>query len=101
MRGDIAKGRAHFDRAIGLYDPAEHRQLATRFGQDKRVAVWSYRSLALWLLGYPEAALADIENALKDAREISQAATLMYALTCTPFNPVRLRKLREAMRGNR
>jgi tetratricopeptide (TPR) repeat protein len=31
--------------------------------------------------GYPEAALADIDQALKHAREIGQAATLMYALT--------------------
>ena len=78
--GDIAQGRAHFDQAIALYDPAEHRPLATRFGQDVRVAILSYRSLALWVLGYPEAALADADNALKDAREIGQAATLMYAL---------------------
>ena len=78
--GDIAEGRAHFDQAIALYDPAEHRPLATRFGQDIRVTILSYRSLALWLLGYPEAALADADDALKDAREIGQAATLMYAL---------------------
>ena len=32
------------------------------------------------MLGYPEAALADVEQALRDAREIGQAATLMYAL---------------------
>ena len=32
--GDFAESRAHFDRAIALYDPAEHRALATRFGQD-------------------------------------------------------------------
>ena len=44
------------------------------------VAILSYRSLALWMLGYPEAALADADDALKDAREIGQAATLMYAL---------------------
>ena len=35
------------------------------------------------MLGYPEAALADTDHALKDAREIGQAATLMYALQCT------------------
>ena len=78
--GDIAEGRAHLDQAIALYDPAEHRPLATRFGQDVGVAILSYRSWALWLLGYPEAALADADQALKDAREIGQAATLMYAL---------------------
>jgi hypothetical protein len=49
-----------------------------RFGQDNRVAVLSYRSLALWLLGSPEAALADTRQALSDAREIGQASTLMY-----------------------
>ena len=78
--GDIAGSRTHFDRAIALYDPAEHRPLAMRFGQDIRVAVLSYRSLALWLLGYPEAALQDSHQALSDAREIGQASTLMYAL---------------------
>jgi class 3 adenylate cyclase/predicted ATPase len=78
--GDFAEGRTHLERAIALYDPAEHRPLATRFGQDVRVAALSYRSWALWMLGYPEAALADTNHALKDAREIGQAATLMYAL---------------------
>jgi predicted ATPase/class 3 adenylate cyclase len=78
--GDIAQSRDHYDRALALYDPAEHRPLATRFGQDVRVSILSYRSLALWLLGYPEAALADSSQALKDAREIGQAPTLIYAL---------------------
>ena len=55
------------------------RDLAKTLG----VAILSYRSLALWLLGYPEAALADADHALKDAREIGQAATLMYALNFT------------------
>ena len=34
LTGDIAEGRAHYDQAIALYDPVEHRPLATRFGQD-------------------------------------------------------------------
>ena len=56
--GAIAEGREHLDRAIALYNPAEHRPLATRFGQDLGVSILSYRSLALWFLGYPNAALA-------------------------------------------
>ena len=83
LTGEVAAGRAHFDRALALYDPTEHRPLATRFGQDVGVAILSFRSLALWLLGYPDAALADANHALKDAREIGQAATLMYALNNT------------------
>jgi len=79
--GDIVKSRVHFDQAIALYDPVAHPPLATRFGHDNRVAVSSLGSLALWALGYPEAALAATQRALKDAREIGQAATLMYALS--------------------
>ena len=37
--GDIAEGRAHYDQAIALYDPAEHRPLATRFGVDVGVSI--------------------------------------------------------------
>jgi predicted ATPase len=83
--GDIAEGRAHYDHALALYDPAEHRPLATHFGQDVAVAIRTYRSIALWMLGYPVAALGDAERALGDAREIGHAATLMYALSITFF----------------
>ncbi len=83
LTGDIAQGRAHYNQALTYYDPAAHRPLVTRFGQDTRVSVLSYRSVALWMLGYPEAALADVRHALNDAREIGHAATLMYALHFT------------------
>jgi hypothetical protein len=82
LTGDTAEGRAHLDRAIALYDPVQHRPLATRLGQDVRVSILSYRSFALWSLGYPAAALADADHA-KDAREIGHAASLMFALAVT------------------
>jgi predicted ATPase len=83
--GDIAQGRAHYDRGVALYDQTEHRPLASRFGQDIKVAILCYRSWAQWILGYPDVALADADCALKDAREIGQAATLMYALNVTSW----------------
>jgi class 3 adenylate cyclase/predicted ATPase len=86
--GDIAQSRVHLDRAMALYDPAKHRQLAARYGQDSRVSIFFNRSYALWMLGYPEAALADNEQALTEAREIGQAATLMYALDFAWWPPV-------------
>jgi class 3 adenylate cyclase/predicted ATPase len=78
--GEIVEGRAHLDRALTLYDPAEHRHLAARFGHDARVPTLGLRSFALCVLGFRHAGLADTERALKEAREIGQAATLMYAL---------------------
>jgi predicted ATPase len=44
------------------------------------VVALSFRALTLWLLGFPDAARADIDHAVKDAREIGQAATLLMAL---------------------
>jgi predicted ATPase len=49
------------------------------------MVILSHRSVALWMLGYPEAGLADAERALKDAREIGHADTLMLALSATSF----------------
>jgi predicted ATPase len=80
VAGHIAEGRAHFDQSIALYDPVKHRPLAASFGEDQRTVAFSFRSLALWMLGYPKAALADSNHALNDAREIGQAVTLMFAL---------------------
>jgi len=50
---------------------------------DARVAALNFRSWALWLLGYPDAALADADRGLKDAREIRHAPSLMHALANT------------------
>ena len=83
--GDFANARGNYDQAIALYDPAQHRPLATRFGQDARVSALSFRSWAQWLLGHPAAALSDSEQALSESREIGHAATLMNTLSLTSF----------------
>jgi class 3 adenylate cyclase/predicted ATPase/tRNA A37 threonylcarbamoyladenosine biosynthesis protein TsaE len=76
--GDLTQGRAHLDRAMALYDPAAHRPLATRFGQDVGVSILSHRSLAVWALGHVDAALADADQALRDARGTGEFAALIY-----------------------
>ena len=79
--GDLIQGRVHYDQGIALCDVATNRPLVTRFAaQDERVARLSFRSLTLWMLGYPQAALADVKDAIEDARKIGQATTLMLAL---------------------
>jgi predicted ATPase len=74
------EGKEHLDRALALYDGAEHRRLAAHFGTDAQVAILEWRSRTLWLLGYPEAARRDAHRSFACAREIDQAATLMHAL---------------------
>jgi class 3 adenylate cyclase/predicted ATPase len=80
LTGDFVAGKEHYDRALAIYDPAEHRPIATRSGRDVGVTLLSFRSACLWLLGYPAASRNDSERAVKNARETGQGTTLMYAL---------------------
>jgi class 3 adenylate cyclase/tetratricopeptide (TPR) repeat protein len=86
--GEIAEGRRHLDQVVALYRPTEHRLFATHFGHDAGVAGLTYRAFALWFLGHPQAALEDADNAVKNAREIGQAATLMYALSNATWSQI-------------
>jgi predicted ATPase len=78
--GNFAEAVVHGDRVLALYDPVQHRPLATRFVQDPRMTALIYRSLALWALGYSEARLAGTEQALSEAREAGRAGALMWTL---------------------
>jgi predicted ATPase len=74
--GDIAQGRAHYDQALTVGE-----QLPTRLHMSEQVQTLALRSFALWLLGYPEAALVDLDSVLNNARKIGYANDLLYALT--------------------
>ena len=95
------KALAHLDQSLALYDPAAassswRHDLAKTSGGDL-----SFRSLALWMLGYPDAALRKLPIALKSAREIGQAATLLFALSLARASyRYPLRKLRSSKCAN-
>jgi class 3 adenylate cyclase/predicted ATPase len=78
--GDLTEAKTHYDQALSMYRSDEHRPLISRFGQDSRVSVFGFRANVLWLLGFPEAGVADARRAVGEAREISHAATLTFAL---------------------
>ena len=78
--GSPAQAREHYDRALTMYDPALHRAFAMRFTTDIRAGILFFRSWTLWLLGYPDAALADVGQALTDAHELGHASTTMGTL---------------------
>jgi class 3 adenylate cyclase/predicted ATPase len=86
LLGNIAEARAHLEQTIALYNPAEHRTPGTRYGgEDPVVASSFFRSKALWILGYAEAALVDFREALTNARASGNAASLFWALSSSFF----------------
>ena len=86
LTGDIAEARAHLDQGIALYDPAEHRPLAMRFGEDHEGGKSCTVDQKLCgCSAIPRPRSADIDQALKDARESGHAASLLWALTGSFF----------------
>jgi len=86
LTGNFMDGKEHYDRALAIYDPVEHRSLTTSSGRDVGVALLSFRSSCVWVLGYPAASRNDAELAIKKARETGHPATLMYALNRAAIN---------------
>jgi len=85
ISGKLPAGRQHLDRAVTLYNAAEHRPLMTRIPIDGLVACLVARTWTLWAVGYPEAALSDVDRVINEGRETRQAGSLMLGLFWAAF----------------
>lgn len=78
--GELTAAREHLVKGIVLYDPREHRFMVTLYGDDPGVTCHCFAAMALWLLGYPDQALASVEQALVIARETGSPYCETFAL---------------------
>jgi predicted ATPase len=79
--GEFVQAREHAEQAIALYDPQQHRSHVFLYGNDARVAGFSFAAGALWYLGYPDQALQRSQAALAWAEELSHPFSMAGALT--------------------
>ncbi len=85
MVGDLAPAQAHLEEMIALYDPQQSASLISLYGQDLGVFCLRYICWAKWLLGYPEQALAQSDQALTLARQLAHPFSLAGALAFDMF----------------
>ena len=78
--GDFAVGRQHLEQGIALYDPVKHRQHAYLYGTDPGVACLCYLAASLWILGFPDTALARLADGQRLAEQCGHAFTRAFAL---------------------
>jgi TOMM system kinase/cyclase fusion protein len=71
QRGALEEAVRHFEQAIAAYNPQEHRELVHVYGIDPDVITRSLGALVLWLLGYPDRALAQCQEAWTLAQEVA------------------------------
>ena len=78
--GGFLEARGHLEQVLTRYDPQQHQGLARQYSQDVGVAGLIFLSWTLWLLGYPDQALARAHEALTLARHIAHPFSLAFAL---------------------
>ncbi len=76
--GDPARALEHLKRSLMQY---EQRPASPAAGTDLGVLCRCHVALTLWALGYPEQSLAEMDGALKLARDLSHPYSLAAALT--------------------
>jgi predicted ATPase len=77
--GALPAARQHLEEGIARYTPDQRRAPVFRMGQDPGVACRGHAALTLWVLGYPDQALARLHNALAWAHELSHPYSLAWA----------------------
>ena len=83
--GSLERARVHFDRAVALFPAVQPSTLIAFIGWDYRFVGLADRAVCLWLLGYPDAALKDCEQALLGARESGNFASFAHTVPAATF----------------
>jgi predicted ATPase len=82
FRGDLEATCHHADRMLPLYEVGRHGGQALTFGgHDARECALTNSGNALFLLGYPERALARNAEGIAHARALGQPQVVAHALT--------------------
>jgi predicted ATPase len=81
-RGELLLCREHAEQGLALYDRDEHRSHALRYGGHDPGACSQYHlAMALWLLGYPDQAVAMMRDSVRLARELAQPFSLVLTVS--------------------
>ena len=79
--GELLDARVHLERGSDIYDFEADREHAFLYGHDPMVSFLGYLALTLWQLGYPDQALARVQELLGLAQDLSHPFSLAHALT--------------------
>jgi TOMM system kinase/cyclase fusion protein len=81
LLGNPVLAGSHMEQTIALYEPAQHRELAYRYGGiDPGVGGFGVYALALWMRGYPAQARAHLDKALRLAQHLAHPFSLARTL---------------------
>jgi predicted ATPase len=78
--GELVPARENLREGVASYTPEQRSFPIYQVGQDPGVACRAYTGKTLWLLGYPDQALASMNDALSLATELAHPFSQAFAL---------------------
>jgi class 3 adenylate cyclase/predicted ATPase len=79
--GECTAAQPHLEQGLRLYEPQRHRAHAALYsGHDPGVCCRMFAAPSLWLLGYPDQAMASMQAALALAQQLAHPYSLTLAL---------------------
>jgi predicted ATPase len=81
LLGDLARARDHIDRMLDRYVPPIKRSHVARFQYDQRLVARITLARVLWLQGFADQALREIDSTLDQAAAIHHTLTLAHVLS--------------------
>ncbi len=90
--GELVLAREHLERGLDLYDFQADRWHALVYGHDPAVSCLGYLAHTLWLLGYPDQALAKVEQLLNLAQRLSHPFSQAHAWSYGAAQTYQLRR---------
>lgn len=78
--GDLTTARTNLEHAKAIYRPEQHAREVFRSGQDQGVVSSALSCWAVWLLGYPDTAIARMKDTLALAERLSHPHTVAMTI---------------------
>jgi predicted ATPase len=85
-QGELPAAHGHAEHVVTRYDHQQHQHFAPLYGQeDPGVACGSYDAWILWLRGYPDRALARMQETMALADALGNPHSLAFAMVFATF----------------
>ncbi len=83
--GEFSSGQSLLERCVQLYGPGKRDLHAMLYGQDPKASALAWLAMDLWVLGYPDQALARARDGLAFVQGVSNPFTLARNLAGLGF----------------
>lgn len=89
-QGEFSRAIERANSGVNLYDPRQHANLISQYGENPAVGCHAWAALSLWCMGYAEQALEHVKQSL----ELAEHPNLLFSLASAKVRAAHVYQLR-------